>query len=65
MIPSILLEPSPLNKRQSYGKVLTGLARPEFESIDNIKQRLGELRSSVLAELDSLVDELNAILISG
>lgn len=57
---AFLLEPSPLDKRRSYSKILVGLGKPELEPLNSIRQSLKEMRRSLLGEADRLTDQVSA-----
>ena len=57
MLPVILLEPVSYSKRRRYSEILRDPVKWLQPDIDDVKQKLREIRSDTLDNLDSLVDE--------
>jgi len=65
MLPILLLEPNSASKRQRFSNTLLGTKRVmPHPSVDDIKEKLREIRNYSLSHLDSLLDELTTSLAS-
>ena len=63
MLPILLMEPNSACKRQRFSKMLLGTKRVMPQpSVDDIKEKLREIRDYSLSHLDLLLDELTTSL---
>jgi Fe-S oxidoreductase len=60
MLPVVLMEPGSSGKRRRYSEMLMEPKRWLQPTVDDVKQRLKEIRNYSLAHLDTLVTQLTA-----
>jgi L-lactate utilization protein LutB len=63
MLPVLLTEPVSYSKRRRYAEVMLGPERWHQPTLEDIKQKLKEIRNDSLAHIDTLVTELTASLV--
>jgi len=64
MLPVLLTEPVSYSKRRRYAEVMLGPEKWHQPTLEDIKQKLKEIRNDSLAHIDKLVTELTASLVA-